>query len=531
MNEKLNFSDADAYHSAIVRIATVRDFSENRPAHLLFASVEMITSSRPVPDTMPVNDKDVPQIHKISELKLELAFRKVAMNAAEAVTWYRSLQTQPTLPIPRCGSDQGRFDGTNIQASELTDEPTWPLSSTPLADPSLFGSSDDLYPTPFLGSGAYPAKVHRQLAISAPFAEQLSISSKACKWLQRRIHFDISKYSELLGSAIIVIPDPDVRTVSTFMTRDANGNEHLVGEVRPRYGRSLSGLTLTLFEERFGAMQIFKNFEVHNDLMIAPTIGQLEHTGFALSHADRGLISQQKAIPYIRNIGLQMNTISRRVRVETQDDRKKDSLPAMHEINEVRRVSDSIVGLETEIQTKQDTASRFYTNAARRRALRNAQNQQLQWFDKRDAALHFIRGQIGSAREKIMIVDPYADGLDLFNFGHFVTRTDITLKLLTSRLPFENNKAMLESFSNTISTFENRGLPKPEVKILRGRKEPPIHDRFLIIDDEVWLSGNSLNAIGSRASVILKLPDSTDIRIRLEQFFTNARELQFRETN
>lgn len=114
---------------------------------------------------------------------------------------------------------------------------------------------------------------------------------------KKRILIDIARHDELIGGAVLIVPDPDVRAVRSYMARDMNGQEHLVGEVLPRRGRSLGGLNLTLFEEGFRAMHLFKNFSVDGTLMIVRADGQLEHTGHALSHVERGLVDQQKALP------------------------------------------------------------------------------------------------------------------------------------------------------------------------------------------------------------------------------------------
>lgn len=479
---------------------------------------------------MPVNEKGVPQVYRAKEANLDLAFRRVAMDTAGAVSWYRSQNHDPTLPIPLLDVDRGRYDGTLMQAGALTDEPSWPSLSTPLADPSLFGTADDLYPTPFIGAGADPARVHRQLATLTPLMERVIKDAGARAWLRRRVHFDIAQYDELIGGAVLVVPDPDVRAVRAFMARGEGDQEHLVGEVLPRRGRSLSGLTLTLFEERYGAMHLFKSFKVDEKLMIVPSTDQLERTGHALSHVDRGLVDQQKALPYLRTINLNMNMIGRRVRVETQEGRRKDDKKASHDIDEVTLSSKSVIGLEEDTASNRDTASRFYSSSARRRRQRVARQQGLQWFDSRDAALRFIRDRIGRASETILIVDPYADGKDLFDFGHFITRRDIGLRLLTSRLPFENEEAMRIGFKEALRSFAERGVPAPEIKILRGAKTPPLHDRFLVIDGEVWLSGNSLNAIGERSSVMLKLPDPSRVIERLERLFSEAQPVPIQDT-
>lgn len=512
----------DAYHGAIVRVATVRSHFDVKHASLVFASVELVTGSRPVPDSMPVDEKGVPQVYRAKESGVDLAFRRVAMDAVSAVAWYRSLGKNPTLPIPRFDADRGQYDGTAISASALTDEPAWPALSTPLADPSLFGSADDFYPTPFIGPGAHPARVHRQLATQTPLLDRVVGDAGARAWLRRRVHFDIARHDELIGGAVLIVPDPDVRAVRTYMVRDVDGHEYLVGEVLPRRGRSLGGLTLTLFEERFGAMHLFENFSVDGTLMIVRADGQLEHTGHALSHVERGLVDQQKALPYLRTVGIDMGVTSRRVKVETQEGRRKDAAKVSHDVSEVTRASDSVVSLEPDVPASRNAISRFYASSSRRQKQRVARQQELQWFDKRDAALAFIRERIGRARETILIVDPYADGKDLFDFGHFITRSDIKLRLLTSRLPFDDEERMRTGFREALQSFSERGVPTPEIRILRGAKNPPVHDRFLVIDGNVWLSGNSLNAIGERASVMLKLPVPTGVSERLERLFDEA---------
>ncbi len=519
--------DLDAYHSAIVRIATVRDRADKENSHLVFASVELVAAGRPEPDSMRVNENGVPQVFASNAASLDFAFRRVAMKANDAVNWYRSLAISPCLPVPLRPEDKGRHDGGGIQSAALTDEPKWPELSTPLADPSLFGSADDFYPTPFIGPGAHPARVHRQYAMPTPLLERVIRDNHATAWLKRRIHFDPGRHDELIGGAVLVVPDSDVRAVRTFMTRDTNGREHLVGEVVPRRGRSLHGLTLTLFEERLGAMHLFKSFDVDSALMIVPATDKLEHTGYALAHRERGLVDQQKALPYIRSVGFNIDILSRQVQVETQEGRGKGAKTVIHNINEVTRSTGRTVGIDQGAARPPDVASRFYFSASKRRRQRTARQQALQWFDDQHAARDFIRDQISRARQSILIVDPYADGNDLHNFGHFITRQDIRLRLLTSRLL--NEETMMASFGDSLKSFADRGVPEPEIKILRGNKEPPIHDRFLVIDGTVWLSGNSLNKIGQRGSVMMKLPDPSSVRERLDRLYDEAEFLNLQE--
>ena len=57
-------------------------------------------------------------------------------------------------------------------------------------------------------------------------------------------------------------------------------------------------------------------------------------------------------------------------------------------------------------------------------------------------------------------------------------------------------------------------------------KEPNAHDRFLVVDDQVWLIGTSLNNIGDRLTAAIKFPDPGPILNSLETLWKESEELQ-----
>ena len=119
-----------------------------------------------------------------------------------------------------------------------------------------------------------------------------------------------------------------------------------------------------------------------------------------------------------------------------------------------------------------------------------------------------------------MIADPYFAVYDLFAFGHATRSPDAELKILGSALRLKkgdtgpNLKMALEQ------TFLASPL-RPEVRLLLG-DPPPLHDRFLVIDDDVWLSGNSLHTLGERAGMVVRLPDPEPIVGHLGQLWDDA---------
>jgi hypothetical protein len=186
--------------------------------------------------------------------------------------------------------------------------------------------------------------------------------------------------------------------------------------------------------------------------------------------------------------------------------------------------------------------------AEQRRIQRAAAKQYKQtWFDsgQRDEALAFLRQQLARAKVSVMVADPYFGWLQIYQFLQAVPRTQIDFTILTSRLAFESEFAdsiaeadedvdeaqvasaptpepeRLARFTRSLAELGRRGMKSVTALVLSG-KTPALHDRFLVIDDEVLFLGNSLNALGERASLILSIPDSEPILAKLKAMASTA---------
>jgi hypothetical protein len=60
-----------------------------------------------------------------------------------------------------------------------------------------------------------------------------------------------------------------------------------------------------------------------------------------------------------------------------------------------------------------------------------------------------------------------------------------------------------------------------EVRVSSG-EPPPIHDRFLIQDENVWLLGSSLNSFGERGTMAVLLADPTPVKTMLAEEWERA---------
>ena len=514
-----------SYGSAIVRLATCRPGNKKAQLPLLvFASLEFVHSDRPAPDSTPLDDKGIPpRTQSRGPSRSQVYFRRVAMSAPDAIAWYRqAIGGEVTSPLAADPADRGPYDGGPLRTPLLLEEPPWPQLAFPISDNSLLGG-ELYYPTPFMGPGAAAARIHRLMSAADPDLEALTRDSAVCSWLSSRIHFRIDDYPELLGSIVLVAPDPQVRSVKQYLTRDKDQRERLATVLQPRTGRNLEGLELTILEERFGAISTFLRPPVpSHGMIVTEAPAQIRSSGYMLAHFERGLIGFQPPLPFIRTVGLRMETSSRRVQLQTRDSRKKDAEIKTYEIGELAPTTDSVVGDVTPPMTPH---ARFYDAVELRRVGARARLQDQRWINDVASARSFLRATIGGARQEVFVADSFFSGGDLFGYLHFVHRLNVHLKVLTSRDAFGNSQerpgALLRMQQN-LATFLKRGFANVDVRVMRNKEGDPIlHDRFLAVDGAVWFSGNSFNAIGQRESMIVKLPNPAPVIERLNELFAN----------
>jgi hypothetical protein len=154
--------------------------------------------------------------------------------------------------------------------------------------------------------------------------------------------------------------------------------------------------------------------------------------------------------------------------------------------------------------------------ASRREQLASAKQYGQCWFanGSREEAMRFVQGEIGKARSRITIADPYLAGLQLGQFLYAVNGDTVAVTLLTSSLAFNSKGGnqskldMLDNFKNRLDDLANHQKIVANVYVIAASV---LHDRFLVVDNAVWFLGNSLNALGDKASMIVKLPNPDEV--------------------
>lgn len=517
----------DKHQYAIIRYATC-SFKSSSKIHLLFASVELLHSDRAKPRSQSlfaVGKKNLPDIRALkAPFDCQLGFRRVAMKVDDAIAWYLTCgDGNATIPKPMELELQGPADGKPLQSENLTQEPIWPNLSSPITSNSLFGDDGTDFPSPYLGKGAFPAQVHRLIPDHETDLEILKNSEDARAWLSRRVHFDIGEYPELIGSAVLIVPDPNIRSAHVYLARNIENDEHFISEVIPRSTGKIDNYELTVFEKRYGTVGYMKSHDLsENSFSIDKVPQQLEESGFFLRENNKGLIAYQPPAPFLRSISTSMSMMSKQYKFRASD--------GEHIISVASKKAPFETRMHEETETTRDFRGKMLRAEHSRLRRRKAKNYGQIWFIDQDEARTFIRSLISRANEQITIIDPYAAGAQVIDYAAFVSTDQIKVNVLTSFAPLNlpentdfasSKKELLDEFQESIELFKLRGIPL-DIRFMAGGKKPVLHDRFLIIDEQVWFCGNSLNQIGVRQGMILKLPDPLPVVTRTTRIFEDS---------
>lgn len=525
---------ASAFDWAVVRLATYFPKSASQ-SRLLFGSVTLLTKDRPRPLGSAGADS-----HKVGKGKSgKVFFRRTVLRAHDAVTWYCDAGANGiSTPVPTEPSEvDKKNDGIALSSTSFEDDPHWPSLGVPLGTDLFSNAGSPGDPAPFRGPGA--PRIHRRFGDNTGF-EAVIDDGSAISFLKRRLHLDLSDYTEYLGGLALVVPDPVLRRVQHFLLRpqDTDGPERLVYRLVPRPGQSLDDLKMTVLERRSNLLSRFKTVDVPTDgLVTVESSLPFDKTGYAISHAVHEVIAYQQPLPFIRAVKFSLGVAGRRVRVHVP---RTEALRSPTDSYETAEYAHEI---PIDVGKKRDDAIVKVVEAEQCRIRRAAAKKYKQtWFDgdERAKAISFVRAQIATARMSVLVADPYFGARQILQFLHAVPRTQIDFIILTSRLAFEGEHAetidvrhndaqkpsrdsaklatesdRLTSFRQSLATLHARGIRSVTALVLSG-KTPPLHDRFLVIDDEVLFLGNSLNALGERASLILSVPDSEPILAKLQ---------------
>lgn len=509
----------DFYTGAVIRLATIQRHRE-QPSHLLFATVSLLPKGRPRPPPM----EGPPHRIAVGKTGETVFFRRTLLTVQDAVNWYRNLgHGNDITPIPsKAEEHNARYDGIGIEAKKLNDSPTWPHLGLPMEEGMFAFHSPRSHPAPFIGNT--PARIHRRFGSQEGFGAMLA-DDKAVAFVTRRLHVDLSLYQEYLGSVALVAPDPVLKQIDHFMIpASADRGERIFFRFVPRAGALLFGLKLTTFDEQAHLLTDFSTYDIPADGNLDIEKGDCTGSyGYVVAHPEHGVLAYSSPRPFIRQIELSSHMVSNVGMTVSVPTGESTNSPSM-EYQAAQRSSLATQSLIGEAVRTPNVSGRIATAAAYREKISSAKQYGQRWFSdgSRVEAMSFIQGELRRARVRVMIADPYLAGLQLGQFLYAVNPETTKVILLTSGLAFksrEQGASKIDSFSQQLSKLEKDIKLSAKTFVL---KSSVLHDRFLVIDDAVWFLGNSLNTLGDKASLIVKLPNPDEVIGQLEGMLKKA---------
>lgn len=493
----------DDYDHALIHLAWIVKPDGKRI--LIFGYAEFIPSEYPPSDETPEQNIKV----TLGE-NCRIFFTRIRMEVKTALISYLKLFDEKFIRLPVGGNNKTKKD-VDLLVSSPTAEPAWPNLVLGTGRPYV---------------SMYDANVRSHHAYSGKKVQILNLlkeNEKAVEWLSRRFFFSFTEHEELLGSFHLAAHNPILRSLrARLMPSKENVPESIVYFPRLRAKKKSDTLTLFHYEKRLTGLYAPIAIQIQSDKIIQELSGRAEKVGHVVICSKRGLLEWSEPVGFLRQIGLSLGVQNKHVAVEVPNNRKSAST----ETYVVPRIGNELprmIGTDT----TPPAWKKIRKSERQRRLTKQAEKQGQRWFhESEEEAQATIRNLIGRARERVWIVDPYFTSVELFRFALATTSISAEILVVTSALALKSKDRLDtkteagEALLKQLPQFEKEY--KISVTVLTG-DTPPIHDRFLAIDNDIWFMGNSLHTLGKRAGMIIKLPYPEPVIENLKDIFKSSR--------
>lgn len=490
---------ADDFQWALIHLAwrgmsTAPDGATRPDNDLLFGIVELL------PKEFPRPSKEEPPKHSVRRGRegIVRVARMPAM-ASDAVTWFRTVGPTNSVFPPNALTSQGK-EPPPLTVHADGWEPEWPGLATLKSDHSTA--------FPYIPScHQCPRVAHRVVARGHDLLGDVGSAERAdiLAYLSNALMFSFAEFPELLGSLHLVVPNPVHRPPRI---RYRPEDRSVVIELAPRASRALDGLEMLIRNENpSGTTSLEKVVlnAVSGGLVHHPFPCGMDHVAFEIVCPTRGLLHVQPATTWISSISIGMSLVVQRRRVQTRD--ASGSTQVDYDVP-VSTTEDIQVGEKHPRDARSVLLGGILSRSIQSDARRVGQQV---FMRNRKEAEQFLRGVIGASRKSVTIVDPYFGVADLFAFALATRERGLPVRVVAWSghvASGSSGRRTAESLRDEARSLARRsGVGRIEVLIMGSSTSANIHDRFLFIDDEVWLLGSSLNSFGTAGTVGVRLPD------------------------
>jgi len=513
------------YERAELTVLWVHEPASKRHLHV-FALAELCPSEQePSAGFTSIDkksNKTVPQQRMdLGSGKTAYVTRLFLENPREAVAFYRGHAGVWRLPEP--------LATVQLQPpGRLEEEPPSevPVLVSPNRDPEAFGAVFPMRPVSL--------RVYSRLNLQRDLERILGPREleKLNTFALEKLGLDLLRFPEYQGAIHLCMPNPLLRRMHERLTAD---ERQLLVDFLERDGLSVRNCTLELTDLRATGEGFHIRVPVHGAHLAVALPNSPEVLRTRLLDPSGTCIEQTEA-NFVKSVLVRAHVLGRRRRVHLK---AEDGSIKQHEIETVA----ADIARRTGAKEEPRNADQTLREAQKRREQELLEkNRTFIYFegglDSKLRALEIIRELLGQARDRCILCDPYLSASDVIQLVPFVRIQRLPIWLLGSKsfLKMKSYESSKRPAGNTLlkclrEFIASRGFVKtPPVetegdvllrqlrelhtqdttlnlscRVLRGDKSP-VHDRFLVVDDDVYLLGSSLNEFGSRATTLFKAP-------------------------
>lgn len=485
---------AGDYNHAVVQVACLLD---DKTAYLIFASAELLPSEMQKPPEEPSRCLRVKRFGD----RARVFFHRYIVGAEEAFSWYERCRSGTVTLL-------GKDAEWTLHCGELFQEPQWPSM--------IVG-----HKIPFSGDVSSSSRTHHLFPQSPPLElERLfEVQPDARQWVSDRLFVDLLRYPELVGSVHLLLPNPVLRSAHVSLHTAIDGSEGSQIHLVARQGKTANGLELTLTEHRPTGICAVHRITAQQPYFVIPHNARTEQVELIISCPERGILDWQQPFGFVREVNISGSIVGVTKRI---------IIPGKNGETDHYDVPMKMPGWSS---TKGDAVlaggipTLLRSSEFERQRADEAERLGQKWFHgNRSEATTFIRDLIGKARKRVWIVDPYFATTEFFSFAMATAYNDIDVVILTGGeelKKLDQIDVSSEAGEVLLRQLESRKeMSHIKVRVMTGT--PAVHDRFLVIDDQVWLTGNSLNSIGERAGMMISLPEPSVVVDELNEVIHHA---------
>lgn len=319
----------------------------------------------------------------------------------------------------------------------------------------------------------------------------------AGKFIEQELGITLAFYTEYWGGIFLCAKNAQLRTVDYKLGKDRSS---LLVSLLPADNDDYFKGMIELFDERSYGTGFCIRKEIKQCRFIVPFPYEPECLHIRIYDRNGHLVINQSG-SFMKKIQFTMG-INSGLRI-FDDGNKKIKIPMMtYESFSVGDSSDAIKS-----RTYQAEQQRYLNSLEKKRIFIYFAGKE----EEKERAARIIKELIEGAKERCIICDPYFSRKDLLTYGIHVTSLNVVLKVITSaaflksKVDGKPESRQGDILYETIGSFSKHKI-NMKCYVLRGKKSP-LHDRFIVVDDKVYLLGSSLSEFGSRATTLYQIPD------------------------